>query len=219
MTNCCDHPHSDPADPVGSADSPGAPAPVLAPLAAGAVRFRVPAMDCSAEESDIRRVLEPIAGIRSLQFQLVARTLTIDASAEALALAVAAIGKAGYKMLPFTAADASGAGADHHDHDHTHAPAAAQGSGLPPGLPRLIAALVLAGVAEGLSFLAPAGAWWTAAGMAIALAAILLAGLDVYKKGVGALLRRRLNINALMTVAVTGAFLIGQWPELSLIHI
>lgn len=217
MTNCCDHPHSDSADPVGSADSPGAPAPVLAPLAAGAVRFRVPAMDCSAEESDIRRVLEPIAGIRSLQFQLVARTLTIDGSAEALALAVAAIGKAGYKMLPFTAADASGTGADHQDHDHTHAPAAAQGSGLPPGLPRLIAALVLASVAEGLSFLAPAGAWWTAAGMAIALAAILLAGLDVYKKGVGALLRRRLNINALMTVAVTGAFLIGQWPEAAMV--
>ena len=218
MTNCCDHPHS------GPANSSGAPTPPATLLAAGAARFRVPAMDCSAEESDIRRVLEPIKGIRSLQFQLVARTLTIDAPADALALAVAAIGKAGYKMLPFSAADASdagahGAGDDHHDHDHDHehAHAPSQGSGLPPGLPRLIAALVLAGVAEALSFLAPTGAWWTAAGMAIALAAILLAGLDVYKKGVSALIRRRLNINALMTVAVTGAFLIGQWPEAAMV--
>ena len=220
MTNCCDHPHSDPAN------SSGAPTPPATLLAAGAARFRVPAMDCSAEESDIRRVLEPIKGIRSLNFQLVARTLTIDAPADALALAVAAIGKAGYKMQPFSAADASstgahGAGDDHHDHDHDHdhehAHAPSQGSGLPPGLPRLIAALVLAGVAEALSFLAPTGAWWTAAGMAIALAAILLAGLDVYKKGVSALIRRRLNINALMTVAVTGAFLIGQWPEAAMV--
>ena len=207
MTHCCDHPHSDPANSSGTLAAP------VAPLAAGAARFRVPAMDCSAEESDIRRVLEPIAGIRSLQFQLVARTLTIDAHADALALAVAAIGKAGYKMLPFPAVDASGAGDEHHDHAHE----AAQSSSLPPGLPRLIAALVLAGVAEGLSFLAPAGPWWTAAGMAIALAAILLAGLDVYQKGVSALLRRRLNINALMTVAVTGAFLIGQWPEAAMV--
>ncbi|MEO6321833.1 MAG: heavy metal translocating P-type ATPase, partial [Polaromonas sp.] len=31
------------------------------------------------------------------------------------------------------------------------------------------------------------------------------------------LLKRRLNINALMTVAVTGAFLIGQWPEAAMV--
>ena len=47
--------------------------------------------------------------------------------------------------------------------------------------------------------------------------AIWLAGFDVYKKGLTALRHGRLNINALMTVAVTGAFLIGQWPEAAMV--
>jgi Cd2+/Zn2+-exporting ATPase len=53
--------------------------------------------------------------------------------------------------------------------------------------------------------------------MAIAALAIWLAGIDTYKKGIAALLRGKLNINALMSVAVTGAFLIGQWPEAAMV--
>ena len=53
--------------------------------------------------------------------------------------------------------------------------------------------------------------------MAIAAVAIWLAGLDTYKKGLAALLRGKLNINALMSVAVTGAFVIGQWPEAAMV--
>ena len=51
----------------------------------------------------------------------------------------------------------------------------------------------------------------------VAALAIWLAGIDTYKKGVAALLRGKLNINALMAVAVTGAFLIGQWPEAAMV--
>jgi Cd2+/Zn2+-exporting ATPase len=58
---------------------------------------------------------------------------------------------------------------------------------------------------------------WKVTGMAIAALAIWLAGIDTYKKGVAALLRGKLNINALMSVAVTGAFLIGQWPEAAMV--
>ncbi|MDB5869604.1 MAG: heavy metal translocating P-type ATPase [Polaromonas sp.] len=210
MTDCCDKPSSDCAVPLALASS--MPMPVLA----GATRFRIPAMDCAAEESDIRRALQAVPGIRSLNFQLVARTLTIDAPAGALQAAVEAIGQAGYKMQPFTAAAPSDADHDGHGHSHDHPPLPAQG-GLPAGLPRLAAALALAGVAEAISILTPAGLPWTLAGMAVALAAIYLAGLDVYAKGLAALFRRRLNINALMTVAVTGAFLIGQWPEAAMV--
>src|SRR6185369_4386748 len=53
--------------------------------------------------------------------------------------------------------------------------------------------------------------------MAIAAAAIGLAGLETYAKGLNALRHARLNINALMSVAVTGAFLIGQWPEAAMV--
>ena len=53
--------------------------------------------------------------------------------------------------------------------------------------------------------------------MALAALAIGLAGFSTYAKGLAALRHARLNINALMTVAVTGAFLIGQWPEAAMV--
>ena len=205
MTDCCNKPSHTSAFP---------PAPV-APAPAGATRFRIPAMDCASEEADIRRALAQVPGIRSLNFQLVARTLTIDATGDAIEAAVEAIGQAGYKILPFAEA-APGDGA-HGGHDHAHDHAHDHDHGMPAGLSRLVAALVLAGLAEVISFFAPVGLPWTLAGMAVALAAIYLAGLDVYKKGLTALFKRRLNINALMTVAVTGAFLIGQWPEAAMV--
>ncbi|MDB5914943.1 MAG: heavy metal translocating P-type ATPase [Ramlibacter sp.] len=96
-----------------------------------------------------------------------------------------------------------------HDHDHDHAPAA--------GPARMGLALGVALAAEALSYFAPDALAWKLAGMAIAAAAIWLAGFDVYKTGLAALLRGRLNIKALMSVAVTGAFLIGQWPEAAMV--
>ena len=51
----------------------------------------------------------------------------------------------------------------------------------------------------------------------MALLAILLCGLTTYKKGWIALKNHNLNINALMSIAVTGAVLIGQWPEAAMV--
>ena len=51
----------------------------------------------------------------------------------------------------------------------------------------------------------------------LALAAILLGGLDTYKKGWIAVRHGNLNMNALMTIAVTGALAIGQWPEAAMV--
>ncbi|MBZ8142357.1 heavy metal translocating P-type ATPase, partial [Rubrivivax gelatinosus] len=82
------------------------------------------------------------------------------------------------------------------------------------GLPRLVAALALAAAAELLHAFVPAQPWL---GMAVAAAAIALAGFGVLKKGLAALVRLRLDINALMSVAVLGAFAIGQWPEAAMV--
>lgn len=71
--------------------------------------------------------------------------------------------------------------------------------------------------AEGLAFAFPDSWPAKALGMALAAVAIALAGFSVYGKGLSALRQGRLNINALMTVAVTGAFLIGQWPEAAMV--
>ena len=75
----------------------------------------------------------------------------------------------------------------------------------------------MAVLAEGIGFFAPEATLFKAAGLAIAAVAIALAGLATYRKGLSALVQRKLNINALMTVAVSGAFVIGQWPEAAMV--
>ena len=169
-------------------------------------------MDCSAEEAEIRRALEPLEGIRSLGFQLGARTLKIDATESTYPLALEAIRKAGFDPQPV-------AGAMNSQGMPVVGPAEGDddGHGFAGGISRLVAALVFATGAEVLSFFAPDQMAWKVAGMAIAALAIWLAGIDTYKKGIAALLRGKLNINALMSVAVTGAFLIGQWPEAAMV--
>ena len=119
-----------------------------------------------------------------------------------------------------------------HDHGHqrTHSPTdaakpapnagaacgsggcAADGHGVLPNWPRIAAALVLAAGAEAAHWLGRG-----LPGMGLAVAAIALAGLGVYRAGLQDLVRLRLGINALMAVAVTGAVLIGQWPEAAMV--
>ncbi len=82
---------------------------------------------------------------------------------------------------------------------------------------RLIAALVLAASVEAIPLLLSASWLQNAIEMSLALAAISLAGLPVCIKGLAALRQGRLNITALMTVAVSGAFLIGHWPEAGMV--
>ena len=169
-------------------------------------------MDCSAEESEIRHALEPISGIRSLIFQLGARTLRIDATDDAYPIALTALRKAGFDpQLIQAGAGASTGSSEVHSHDHN------LDQGWRSGTSRLVAALLLAAGAEVFSLFAPQETPWKLAGMAVAALAIGLAGISTYQKGVGALIRGKLNINALMAVAVTGAFVIGQWPEAAMV--
>jgi len=52
-----------------------------------------------------------------------------------------------------------------------------------------------------------------------AIAAVALAGTATYRKGLVALRYGDLNINALMSIAVTCALLIGQWPEAAMVMV
>ena len=179
--------------------------------AKGWTRFRVRTMDCASEESEIRRAVDGIAGIRSLTFQLGQNTLAIDAPAAAVEQALAAMRKAGFDPQPVPDPNAGSTDATtraNDDHEHGAGSASAW---------RLGWALLLAVGAELLGFFAPDTQVWKGAGLAVSAAAIWLAGFDVYKKGLTALRHGRLNINALMTVAVTGAFVIGQWPEAAMV--
>ena len=106
-----------------------------------------------------------------------------------------------------------------HDHDHAHDDAGGDGHdhGPLPALPRIIAALVVAVLAELGHLLLPETTVGRIGGMVLAAVAIALAGTGIYRSGLKSLLRGKLGIDALMAVAVTGAFLIGQWPEAAMV--
>ena len=194
------------------------------------VTWRIPNMDCAAEESEIRHALRDVAGVQRLAFRLGARELAVDALPGALPGIEAALKGAGFAPTgtvgaapaPSVAASSCGAccGSGCGSAAAVAAPVDAKPSPwqaltLAPGLSRTVAALVLALGAELLSAFGPESVQWL--GMVLAVAAVALAGLSTYIKGFNALRRGRLNISALMTVAVTGAFLIGEWPEAAMV--
>lgn len=191
----------------GCAGGCSAAVPTVAEIAAasdltqsdGVPVFVIPTMDCPNEENDIRRAVAGIEGIRSLRFQLSERTVSIDATTEALDAALAAIRKAGFSPKAVSA-------------DQT----ATENVGISE-LWRAILALGLAVGAEAQDFFAPDTLPFKGFGMALAVVAIWLSGISTYSKGLAALRRGQLNMNALMGVAVTGAFLIGQWPEAAMV--
>jgi Cd2+/Zn2+-exporting ATPase len=158
-------------------------------------------MDCPAEESEIRRAVEHVEAIGGLRFDLSARTLRIDAPEDALPTIIDAIRKAGFAtelVKPGT-------------------PVGKDRDGIPRGIAVLAMALALALGAELLAYLMPQVLLAKMAGMGLAATAIVMAGFSTYSKGLAALSQGRLNINALMSVAVTGAFAIGQWPEAAMV--
>ena len=156
-------------------------------------------MDCAAEEAEIRHALSGLPAINSLRFSLGQRTLAVQAPENAQAAIASALAKAGFSAQRLHAANEADA---------------AQPSRT---WWRMGAALGLALAAEGLHFAFADARPWNYLGMGLALLAIFLAGFSTYQKGLAALRQFRLNINALMTVAVTGAFVIGQWPEAAMV--
>ncbi|AYX08227.1 heavy metal translocating P-type ATPase [Burkholderia pseudomallei] len=210
-----DHDHDHDHDRDRDRDHDGAaccaPAPVaFAPLpgarkaAGGRVRsaFRIMQMDCPTEETLIRKKLGAMSEVAALEFNLMQRMLAVEHVPGAEAGIAAAIRSLG--MTPEQAdAGASGRGA---------LPA-------PADAPRPWWPLAVAGVAAAAS---EAATWlqlpvWLAA--ALALAAVATCGLGTYRKGWIALTNGNLNINALMSIAVTGAMAIGQWPEAAMVMV
>lgn len=155
-------------------------------------------MDCPTEEALIRDKLGQLPGILDMQFNLVQRRLTLHHSAFALPKALAALQEIG---LP---ADEPAPTQD------TEAPAGSA----KPWWPFLVSGMA-AVTAEAIDWLKPDGAQWLV--VMLALLAIGTSGLSTYRKGWIALRHRNLNMNALMSIAVTGAMLIGHWPEAAMV--
>ncbi|WP_256676554.1 heavy metal translocating P-type ATPase [Pseudomonas sp. H3(2019)] len=162
-------------------------------------RFRIDAMDCPTEQTLIQNKLGKLAGVQQLEFNLINRVLGVTHDLPSTAPIIDAIKSIGMLAEPIE----EGAKAN----DSRPAPVKK------PWWP-----LALSGVgalaAEVIHFTSAAPTWVVAI---VALISILSGGLGTYKKGWIALKNLNLNINALMSIAVTGAVLIGQWPEAAMV--
>lgn len=160
--------------------------------------IRIMQMDCPTEEALIRKKLSPMPEVKHLDFNLMQRVLTVLHTPGSLEEVLAAIRSLGFE--PDTP-DVSG-----------HLAAVKEPS--KPWWP-----LALAGVA---ALASEASSWanlpvaWVAA---LAIVAVIASGVSTYKKGWVAISNGNLNINALMSIAVTGALALGQWPEAAMVMV
>jgi Cd2+/Zn2+-exporting ATPase len=159
--------------------------------------FRIEAMDCPTEQTLIQNKLGKLAGVQQLEFNLINRVLGVTHNLPGTEPITEAIKSLGMHAEPLEA------GVD------TPAPAPVKKHWWPLALSGLTAL-----GAEVIHFTSAAPDWVVAI---VALVSILSGGLGTYKKGWIALKNLNLNINALMSIAVTGAILIGQWPEAAMV--
>ena len=200
-----DHDHSTQHAPAAHAHSccSGAEGPSViklgaAPTAGARVSsFRIEAMDCPTEQTLIQNKLGKLAGVQQLEFNLINRVLGVTHHLPSTDPIVDAIKSLGMQADPLESGS-----------DSPPAPVEKK-----QGWPLAVSG-VGALAAEVLHFTDAAPTWVIAL---VALVSIFSGGLTTYKKGWIALKNLNLNINALMSIAVTGAVLIGQWPEAAMV--
>nr|WP_086078153.1 heavy metal translocating P-type ATPase [Bordetella genomosp. 13] len=162
-------------------------------------RLRIGQMDCPTEETLIRRKLAGMAEVHDLDFNLMQRVLTVVHAEDALDRIMAAIRSLGMTPEPL----------------RDDAPAGPTPAEAPRGWRMLAVAGVLAAASEAAHF----AGLPLAATAVLALLSLLACGGSTYRKGWIAVRNGNLNINALMSIAVTGAVLIGQWPEAAMVMV
>ena len=161
--------------------------------------IRIMQMDCPTEEALLRKKLRDMTGVTSMDFNLMQRVLTVThepASIEPILEAVRSLG-----FTPELVGNAS-------------APNEPVPEPAKPWWPLALAGL--AAIASEAAQWAGMPIWVTAT---LAVIAVFSSGVSTYKKGWIAIRNGNLNINALMSIAVTGALLIGQWPEAAMVMV
>ncbi|MBK9347292.1 MAG: heavy metal translocating P-type ATPase [Burkholderiales bacterium] len=161
--------------------------------------IRILQMDCPTEEGLLRTKLGGMPGVTMLEFNLMQRLLTVTHAPQAIEPILAAVRSLGF--TPELANDVLN-----------------QNAPLPePAKPWW--PLALAGAAAIASEAVEWANWPTWLAAVLALVAVSACGITTYKKGWIAIRNGNLNINALMSIAVTGAFFLGQWPEAAMVMV
>lgn len=193
-----EHPHGDSCCTPAAATLQVLEAPALA---GDGVRtpIRILQMDCPTEEALIRKKLGGMRSVTSMEFNLMQRVLTVVHSPNALDSVLDAV-----RSLGFTP-EVAGTGGSL---------AAPPEAAKKPWWPLALAAAA-AVASEAASWMGQP-AWLTAA---LAILAVVACGLTTYRKGWVAIRNGNLNINALMSIAVTGALVLRQWPEAAMVMV
>ncbi|TNH07148.1 heavy metal translocating P-type ATPase [Testudinibacter sp. TR-2022] len=194
MANCCSHQHNP------SQTQPHFEQLAQSKTVANGVQtaIRIQQMDCPTEEGVLRKKFATMNEVQALEFNLIQRVLTVTHGKQDLPKILEAIRSLGFEPeLP----EADGKLAK------TEAPQK-------PLLPSVIAGVLALGSEAVTWFGLP---HWS--GAILAVAAVLLCGIETYKKGWLSIRTGSLNINALMSIAVTGGLLIGQWPEAAMVMV
>jgi Zn2+/Cd2+-exporting ATPase len=184
-----------------AAPTPRSPAPTAEDLA-GTTRQRyfIAGMDCPTEEGLLRKQLQGKNGVVALEFDLINRLLDVHHRLPDDAPLRAAINAAGMSAEPIEA----------------EAPPPAPPPAISTGLKWRMAIAGLAAIAaETLAF-----SGFDESGpvvIALSVATMLLGGLPTLRKGWIALKSVTLNIHLLMSLAVIGAIVLGQWPEAAMV--
>lgn len=169
---------------------------------ADGVRLYISAMDCPTEERLIRAKLESMPEVNGLAFNLLERILTVKpASSDSLPAVIDALTAIGFPPELLAVGQAT---------------AVVPEASYLKGYGRLALGGLCALLAEVLHFMAVKPEWII---LVVALLAVFFSGFTTYKKGWIALKHLDFNINALMAIAVTGAMLIGEWPEAAMVMV
>ncbi|HHC3686285.1 TPA: heavy metal translocating P-type ATPase [Klebsiella pneumoniae] len=165
-------------------------------------KLSIAKMDCPTEETLIRNKLGTVAGVADLDFNLMQRTLSVRHANQVLPDVLVALQALGFEAQVVDTAEVASPSA---------APVTTPTNWWPLGI-----SLVTASAAEAVYWLHNGNHWSV---VVLALVAVFTGGLSTYKKGGIALKNRNLNMNALMSIAVTGAMLIGHWPEAAMVMV
>lgn len=166
--------------------------------------LHIPAMDCPTEEQLIRSRLSRVRGIQDLRFDLVQSRLIVEHLSEAGGPMRSALLEIG--MVPTTPEDLESG-----QTSTVRRPVVSRSEWI-----QMAAAFLLAIGAEAVELTTDSAAWVP---FVLALAAIAIGGREMLVKGWRSVRSFTLGINFLMTIAVTGAILIGEWGEAAMVTV
>jgi Zn2+/Cd2+-exporting ATPase len=168
--------------------------------------FRIRGMDCAEEVAALRSELAPIAGIRELTFEVLNRKMSVEIDSARVSAddVIAAVARAGMQAEPWSD------------------PGVASNEAVWGRWGRTLTTVVsLGSIVAGFWCFAMSAGWNAAVGLAsgptaplssqlLFVIAAIAGGWYVFPKAWRALVRLRPDMNLLMTIAVAGAFAIGE---------